>query len=191
MREAVFGPIHLQRQTLFSVLSFAYACSFNFKDGDKLMFKDEGKNAVIHIESIQYYCPKTTGRMLSSKLSVSSVSIWNKPSIKPRGLQRRRLNPIDFNSALINCPAYGAYFLDACAGNRGQCIRPPSMAEVLAICDEQQNVPQCISDPNAQASIDCKDESRRLSGNRRLLLTFTIECTFNWFYLTCHITIIP
>ena len=40
----------------FLVLVAMHVSSFNFKDGDKLMFKDEGKNSVIHIASIQYFC---------------------------------------------------------------------------------------------------------------------------------------
>ena len=36
--------------------------SFDFKDGDMLMFKDEGANGVLHIESISYQC---TGTVLS------------------------------------------------------------------------------------------------------------------------------
>ena len=36
--------------------------SFDFKDGDVLMFKDEGANSVLHIESILYQC---AGTMLS------------------------------------------------------------------------------------------------------------------------------
>lgn len=32
--------------------------SFDFQNGDKLMFKDEGRNAVIHIKSITYACGK-------------------------------------------------------------------------------------------------------------------------------------
>ena len=40
----------------FLVLVAMHVSSFNFKDGDKLMLKDEGRNAVIHIASIQYFC---------------------------------------------------------------------------------------------------------------------------------------
>ena len=38
--------------------------SFDFKDYDIVMFKDEGKNAVIQIVSIQYQCRKENERTI-------------------------------------------------------------------------------------------------------------------------------
>ena len=47
--------------------------SFDFNDGDELMFKDEGDNAVIHIDSITYDC---SGNVLYPRGPVLNVS-WH------------------------------------------------------------------------------------------------------------------
>ena len=44
-----------ERKVEIFSLTFA-SRSFYFKNGDVLMFKDEGANGVIHIESITYQC---------------------------------------------------------------------------------------------------------------------------------------
>ena len=52
-----FGCAIPNRKTrnLSHLLAF-HQPSFDFKEGDKLSFKDEGGNAVMHIESITYQC---------------------------------------------------------------------------------------------------------------------------------------
>ena len=44
--------------------------SFDFKDGDVLMFKDEGANSVVQILDIQYQCGSGKNRRLRSMVRV-------------------------------------------------------------------------------------------------------------------------